>query len=85
MFTLIRTAVRFFFIGFGVGLLLAPRAGAETRQLIREKLDELVGSVLEVADLPPVEPAAGGASTTGTRTRARTARGGEAGAGAAKG
>lgn len=83
MFTLIRTAVRFFFIGFGVGLLLAPRAGAETRQLMRDKLDEFVGSVLEVADLPPVEPTSAG-GTSGARTRARTATGGESGAGTAK-
>lgn len=87
MFTIIRTAVRFFFIGFGVGLLLAPRAGAETRQLLRDKLDEFVGSVLEVADLPPVEPAQAGtlANASSARGRPRAAQGSESGAGTAKG
>lgn len=83
MFGLIRTAVRFFFIGFAAGVLLAPRAGAETRQQIREKLNELIGSLLEVADLPPVE---GDAADGGTPTRARTrGRRSESGAGATKG
>lgn len=71
MFGLIRTAVRFFFIGFGVGVLLAPRAGAETRALIRSKLDQVVGSLLEVADLPPVEGAAADAKAEAGRARAK--------------
>ncbi len=70
MFGLVRTAVRFFFIGFGVGVLLAPRAGADTRELIREKLNMIVGSILEVADLPPVEGAADAKAET-PRGRAR--------------
>ncbi len=79
MFGLVRNAVRFFFIGFGVGMLLAPRAGAETRELIREKLNLIVGSILEVADLPPVE----GAADTKTETpRGRTRGRSESGAGA---
>jgi len=80
MFGLVRTAVRFFFIGFGIGILLAPRAGAETRDLIREKVNMIVGSILEVADLPPVEGTAG---TTGPATSRGRARGqAESGAGA---
>lgn len=76
MFGLIRTAVRFFFIGFGVGVLLAPRAGAETRALIRSKLDQVVGSLLEVADLPPVDGAAEGKAETGrARAKARSESG----------
>jgi gas vesicle protein len=71
MFGLIRTAVRFFFIGLGVGLLLAPRKGEETRQLIREKVNEALDSVLEIADLPEVE--ANGANG-GSRARGRTRR-----------
>ena len=79
MFGLVRTAVRFFFIGFGIGILLAPRAGAETRELIRAKLNMIVGSVLEVADLPPVEGTAE-ARTEAPRGRARGRT--ESGAGA---
>ncbi|MBA2371865.1 MAG: YtxH domain-containing protein [Chloroflexi bacterium] len=81
MFGLVRTAVRFFFIGFGVGILLAPRAGAETRTLIREKLNALVNSVLEVADRPPVEGVGGEAEQSQTRGRARGRRA-DTGAGA---
>jgi len=79
MFGLVRNAVRFFFIGFGVGMLLAPRAGAETRELIREKLNLIVGSILEVADLPPVE---GAADTKAETPRGRTRGRSESGAGA---
>lgn len=74
MFGLVRTAVRFFFIGFGVGILLAPRAGADTRALIRSKLDAIVNSVLEVADLPPVEGAGGEPAEPQARGRARGRR-----------
>lgn len=81
MFGLVRTAVRFFVIGFGVGVLLAPRAGVETRALIREKLNAIVNSVLEVADLPPGESVAGGAPQPQASSRARGRRA-ETGAGA---
>ncbi len=75
MFGLVRTAVRFFFIGFGVGVLLAPRAGAETRALIREKVNMIVGSLLEVADLPTVEGAED-PKAAGQRGRARRSESG---------
>ncbi|MGH2498603.1 MAG: hypothetical protein ACRDF0_00690, partial [Candidatus Limnocylindria bacterium] len=55
MFGLVRTAIRFFFIGFAAGVLLAPRAGSETRRLLREKLSALVNEALEIAALPPIE------------------------------
>ncbi len=84
MFGLVRTAVRFFFIGFGVGVLLAPRAGAETRGLIREKLNGIVNSVLEVADLPPVDGTSGEAAPQQTRGRAR-GRNAETGVGSTEG
>jgi len=76
MFGLVRTAVRFFFIGFGVGVLLAPRTGANTRELIREKINLVVGSILEVADLPPVEASADAKpETTRSRPRGRSESG----------
>ena len=84
MFGLMRTAVRFFFIGFGVGILLAPRAGAETRALLRRKLNGIVNSGLEVADLPPAEDTGGEAAQPQTRGRAR-GRQTESGAGATQG
>lgn len=80
MFGLARTAVRFFFIGLGVGILLAPRAGAETRALIRAQLDAIVNSVLELAD-PPAEGASSDTTEPQQRGRARGRRA-ETGAGA---
>jgi hypothetical protein len=85
MFTVVRTAVRFFFIGFGTGVLLAPRAGAETRALIREKVNGALESVLDLADLPRGD--GGGQGQAGGRARAknRSRKGEETRAGAAQG
>lgn len=55
MFALLRTSLRFFVIGFVVGTLFAPRSGAETRQMLGEKLTIVVNQVLELAALPPIE------------------------------
>jgi gas vesicle protein len=56
MFALLRTSLRFFVLGFVVGTLFAPRAGAETRQMLREKFTVMVNQILELAALPPIEP-----------------------------
>ena len=55
MFALLRTSLRFFVVGFVVGTLFAPRSGAETRQMLGEKLTVIANQVLEVAALPPIE------------------------------
>ena len=80
MFALLRTSLRFFVVGFVVGTLFAPRSGAETRQMLSEKLTVMVNQILELAALPPIEPRTavkddgeGRARRTGTRgTNART-------------
>jgi hypothetical protein len=80
MFTLLRTSLRFFVIGFVVGTLFAPRSGAETRRMLGEKLTIVANQVLELAALPPIEPRSarkntdeGQARRTGTRgTNARS-------------
>jgi len=80
MFALLRTSLRFFVVGFVVGTLFAPRSGAETRQMLGEKLTVMVNQILELAALPPIEPRTavknggeGRARGTGTRgTNART-------------
>lgn len=54
MLTLIRTALRSFAIGLVVGVLVAPRPGAETRRLLRQKVQGLVNQLLEVGGLPPI-------------------------------
>jgi len=63
MFTLIRVALRFFVIGFVAGTLFAPRAGAETRAMLAEKLTTIANQLLELAALPPIQP--GGESADG--------------------
>jgi len=56
MFALLRTSLRFFVVGFVMGTLFAPRPGAETRQMLREKFTVVVNQILELAALPPIEP-----------------------------
>ena len=56
MFALLRTSLRFFVVGFVVGSLFAPRSGAETRQMLREKFNVIANQILEIAALPPIEP-----------------------------
>jgi hypothetical protein len=69
MFALLRTSLRFFIVGFVVGTLFAPRSGAETRQMLREKFTVVVNQMLEIAALPPIEPKA--AMKNGDEGRAR--------------
>ena len=51
MFSRVRIAIRFFFVGLAVGVLLAPRSGEDTRRMLREKADSLLNDVLEAASL----------------------------------
>lgn len=51
MFGRVRIAIRFFFIGLAVGVLLAPRSGRETRRLVRERADRLLNDLLDAATL----------------------------------
>ncbi|MGH2381090.1 MAG: YtxH domain-containing protein [Candidatus Limnocylindria bacterium] len=59
MFSRVRIAIRFFFVGLAVGILLAPRRGEETRRLVREKADRILNDVLDAATLGTVESEAG--------------------------
>jgi len=79
MFALLRTSLRFFIVGFVVGTLFAPRSGAETRQMLREKFTVVVNQMLEIAALPPIEPKAdikngGEGRARRTTTRSTNAR-----------
>ncbi len=51
MFSRVRIAIRFFFMGLAVGILLAPRSGAETRRMVRERADRILNDVLDAATL----------------------------------
>jgi hypothetical protein len=55
MFSRVRIAIRFFFVGLAVGVLLAPRSGEETRRLVREKADRILNDVLDAATLGTVD------------------------------
>ena len=72
MFSRVRIAIRFFFVGLAVGVLLAPRSGEETRRLLRERADSLLNDVLDAASLgtggssPPPKQAATSADVTDT-------------------
>lgn len=59
MFSRVRIAIRFFFVGLAVGILLAPRSGRETRRLVRERADRLLNDVLDAATLGTYESGAG--------------------------
>jgi hypothetical protein len=51
MFSRVRIAIRFFFMGLAVGVLLAPRSGRETRRLVRARADRLLNDLLDAATL----------------------------------
>ena len=93
MFSRVRIAIRFFFVGLAVGVLLAPRSGEETRRLVRVKADRILNDVLDAATLGTYE--SGSAETAdatdaavtptkarsgnGSRSRSRTTAASEAG------
>jgi gas vesicle protein len=81
MFSRVRIAIRFFFVGLAVGILLAPRSGEQTRRMVREKADRLLNDILDAAsmgtdadkadaDAPPKRSSRSG-NGSGTRTRAK--------------
>lgn len=90
MFSRVRIAIRFFFMGLAVGVLLAPRSGKETRRMVRERADRLLNDLLDAATLgafdsgaePEEERATAGArgSGNGRRRASGTATGAASGA-----
>jgi hypothetical protein len=56
MFSRVRIAIRFFFLGLAIGVLLAPRSGKETRAMVRERADRLLNDLLDAATLGSFEP-----------------------------
>lgn len=76
MFSRVRIAIRFFFVGLAVGILLAPRSGEQTRRMLREKADGLLNSILDAAsmgegDAEEAPKAARSGNGAGTRSRAK--------------
>ena len=81
MFSRVRIAIRFFFVGLAVGVLLAPRSGEETRRLVREKADRLLNDVLDAATLGTIES---GTTTADEPAPKRTRSGNGSGAGTSR-
>ena len=73
MFSRVRVAIRFFFVGLAVGVLLAPRSGVETRRLLRQRADRLLNELLDAASLGGSQPSSrtDSAPTRGSSTRKR--------------
>lgn len=75
MFSRVRIAIRFFFVGLAVGILLAPRSGEQTRRMLREKADGLLNSILDAASMGEGDadeaPKAARTNGSGTSTRSR--------------
>ena len=58
MFSRVKIAIRFFFVGLVVGMLLAPRSGRATRRLLRVRADRLFTELLDAATLGAYDPGA---------------------------
>ena len=72
MFGVINAALRAFVVGVVVGMLFAPRPGAETRRMLNERISTMVNQLLEIAALPPIESTQ--AATNGQPDRPATKR-----------
>jgi hypothetical protein len=83
MFSRVRVAIRFFFLGLAVGVLLAPRSGIQTRHLLRQRADRLLNDLLDAATLGAYDRSprtdGDGAGAEFGRATAEAAAGGSAG------
>ncbi len=77
MFSRVRIAIRFFFVGLVVGILMAPRSGEQTRQMLRAKADGLLNNILEAASMG-AEPEPAPARATSQRSRSGNGSAGRA-------
>ena len=75
MFSRVRIAIRFFFMGLAVGVLLAPRSGKETRRLVRERADRLLNDLLDAATLGSLDSGAGEVEADEAATTTRSGNG----------
>ena len=72
MFSRVKVAIRFFFVGLVVGVLLAPRSGRATRRLLRVRADRLFNELLDAATLGAYETKTGSLRTRTTPIPPRT-------------
>jgi gas vesicle protein len=59
MFSRVRIAIRFFFVGLAVGVLLAPRSGVETRRRLRQRADRFINDLLDATTLGVYQSSSG--------------------------
>ena len=71
MFALLRVALRSFAIGVAVGMLFAPRPGAETRRMLAQRFNAALDSILELGAMPPIRSARARANGHGERPARR--------------
>ena len=76
MFSRVKIAIRFFFVGLVVGVLLAPRSGRATRRLLRVRADRMFNELLDAATLGAYEskPVPAGDDEGGSPKRETTTR-----------
>jgi gas vesicle protein len=60
----LRTILRAFIVGIGVGILVAPRAGNETRRMLSERLNGVLEGANGLAD--KLDQPAGSGNVTGS-------------------
>jgi len=78
VFGVINAALRAFVVGVVVGMLFAPRPGAETRRMLNERISAMINQLLEIAALPPIQPsqaATNGHTESSAPKRGRPAEG----------
>jgi gas vesicle protein len=75
MFSRVRIAIRFFFMGLAVGVLLAPRSGKETRRMVRERADRLLNDLLDAATLGAFDSGADADAEAATPRATRSTNG----------
>ena len=73
MFSRVRVAIRFFFVGLAVGVLLAPRSGIETRRLLRQRADRFLNDLLDATTLGVYQSSAAAEGTSRKRKPAKVA------------
>lgn len=83
MFSRVRIAIRFFFVGLAVGVLLAPRSGLETRRILRQRADRVISDLLDAATMSVPGSAGRGAQTDQAGSTDGDGQGGDGGAGGA--
>lgn len=77
MFSRVRIAIRFFFVGLAVGVLLAPRSGLETRRILRQRADRVISDLLDAATMSVPGSAGRGAQTDQAGSTDGDGQGGE--------